>query len=136
MSVLRTYRLFISHAWRYHDDYYRIVNLLNAAPRFSWSNYSVPRHDPVIANNSTALARELDDQMRFAEVIVVLAGIYVTHSAWIQYEIDRAVQWEKNILGVQPWGSARTPLAIQQNAAEVVGWNTASITSAVRRLAG
>ena len=46
MPALKTYRLFISHAWQYHDDYYRLVEMLNAANNFRWYNYSVPEHDP------------------------------------------------------------------------------------------
>jgi hypothetical protein len=35
MPSLRTYDLFISHAWSYGEDYYRIVEMLDAAPNFS-----------------------------------------------------------------------------------------------------
>ena len=34
MPSLKTYDLFISHAWRYNADYNRIVEMLNAAPDF------------------------------------------------------------------------------------------------------
>ena len=47
MPRLKTYDVFISHAWSYHDNYYRMVNFLNDAPRFNWRNYSVPEHDPL-----------------------------------------------------------------------------------------
>ena len=46
MPTLKTYDVFISHAWKYSDDYDRIVEFLNKAPNFKWRNYSVPRHDP------------------------------------------------------------------------------------------
>jgi hypothetical protein len=48
MPALRTYRVFISHAWAYSDDYRRIVQFLNDAPNFAWENLSVPEHDPVV----------------------------------------------------------------------------------------
>ncbi len=44
----KTYNIFISHAWRYSEDYYRLVEMLNNAPYFKWRNYSVPQHDPVL----------------------------------------------------------------------------------------
>ena len=53
MPKLHRYRLFISHAWEYNDDYYRLIGMLNNAPNFIYSNYSVPEHDPVDANNKT-----------------------------------------------------------------------------------
>jgi hypothetical protein len=64
MTYLRSYSIFISHAWRYDDDYTRMVNLLDRAPRFLYRNYSVPRHDPAIANSTVALQQALDAQMR------------------------------------------------------------------------
>ena len=48
MPELKTYDLFISHAWKYNEDYYRLVDMLNNAPNFKWRNYSVPEHDPVL----------------------------------------------------------------------------------------
>jgi len=125
--------LFISHAWRCHDDCDRIVALLNATPYFTWQNYSVPLRNPLNAGSSAALARELDDQIRPAQVVVILAGIYVSHSPWIQYEIDRSVGWGKPIIGVRPWASERVPSAVAEAADEIVGWNTSSIVDGIRR---
>lgn len=34
MPYLKTYNLFISHAWAYGESYHRLVNLLNQAPYF------------------------------------------------------------------------------------------------------
>ena len=36
VPALKTYDVFISHAWTYSDDYYRLVNLLNEANNFKW----------------------------------------------------------------------------------------------------
>ena len=35
MPELKTYDLFLSHAWRYNDDYYRLEKMLKEAPLFS-----------------------------------------------------------------------------------------------------
>ena len=61
--------------------------------------------------------------------------MYVTHRYWIQKEIDIAKEMEKKILGISPWGSQRTPLAVTSSADEIVGWRTQSIIDAIRRLA-
>ena len=52
MPRLKTYDLFICHAWRYDGDYYRLVNLLEAAPLFKWQNHSVPWQDPLDASTT------------------------------------------------------------------------------------
>ena len=133
MPVLRTYRVFISHAWEYHDDYYRCESLLNDAPYFLWHNLSVPRHDPI--KDANALARELHNQMRSAEVFLILAGMYVAHSDWIKYEVNFARRIGRPIIGVRPWASTMVPLAVQDGADEIVGWNGSSMVDAIRRRA-
>jgi hypothetical protein len=128
---LRNYNVFISHAWDYHGDYYRVVTFLNDAPNFSWTNLSVPRHDPIL--DSEGLSKELHNQMRPAHVFLILSGMYVAHSDWIQYEINFARRIGRPIIGIRPWASAVVPVAVQNGADEIVGWNSASIVGAIRR---
>jgi hypothetical protein len=133
MPQLKDYKVFISHAWDYNDDYYRIEKWLNEAPNFTWTNLSVPKHDPVL--DSEQLTKELHDQMRPAEAFIILAGMYVSHSDWIQYEINFARRIGRPIIGIRPWGSTLTPKAVQDGADEIVGWNRDSIVAAVRKWA-
>ena len=135
MPQLHRYRIFISHAWTYNSDYYRLIELLDEAPNFLYSNYSVPEHDPVDANNNTKLKEELRQQIRPVEVVVILGGMYVAYSDWIQFEIDYAEDLEKPILGIRPWGAQKMPQAVQDAADKIVGWNTPTIVSAIRELA-
>ena len=44
---MQTYNLFISHSWRYGDQYARIYCLLRDRPYFAFRDYSVPQNDPV-----------------------------------------------------------------------------------------
>ncbi|HUI90623.1 MAG TPA: TIR domain-containing protein [Chitinivibrionales bacterium] len=131
MPILVTYRLFIAHAWNYDDEYYRLIEYLDAAANFRYSNYSVPEHDPLATNNQ--LRENLREQIRPAQVILILSGIYVSHSTWIQFEIDFCNELEKPIIAVKPWGAINLPQIVQQTATEIVGWNTQSIIDAIRR---
>jgi len=139
MPELKTYDIFIGHAWRYSDDYSRFVRLLNEAPNFKWRNYSDPKHDPVIDPNSDVdrrkMKEELDEQIRPVNCVIVISGMYVAYRYWIQIEIDIATRYRKPIIGVRPWGQERIPLEVQHVAVEMVGWNTDSIVSAIRRYA-
>ena len=135
MPQLHRYRLFISHAWEYNADYYRLIEMLDEASNFSYANYSVPEHDPVDANNNSKLKEELRQQIRPVEVVLILGGMYVAYSDWIQFEIDYAKSLSKSILGIKPWGAQVMPTAVQDAADEIVGWNTSTIVSAIRRLA-
>ena len=131
MPLLHKYRLFISHAWKYNAEYDRLIDYLDDAENFDYANYSVPEHDPVDGNIEEALRK----QIRPVEVVLILAGVYVSHSDWIQFEIDFADLLGKPIIGIKPWGSERIPQAVQDKAQEIIGWNTSSIVSAIRRYA-
>lgn len=135
MPKLHRYRVFISHAWRYNKSYYRLINRLRRTPNFLCANHSVPKHDPVDANNTRKLKEELRQQIRPVEVVIILGGMYVAYSNWIQFEIDYAQYLDKSILGIKPWGAQRMPQAVQDAANKIVGWNTPTIVDAIRRLA-
>ncbi len=137
MPASKTYDFFISHAWRYSEDYNRLVNLLNNALYFNWRNYSVPKHDPAIDPNTDAgcliLTRELRDQIRPVNCVLIISGMYAAYRYWIQKEIDIAQDYGKPIVGIRPWGQERIPAAVQEAADEMVGWNVSSVVSAIRR---
>lgn len=134
MPYLHNYRLFLSHAWRYSDGYERICKFINGASNFVWTNYSVPESKAFEGLNSAQLGEQLKSQIRPVQCVIILAGMYVNHSDWIQYEIDFAKSLGKPILGVVPWGAERTPIAVQNAANEMVAWNSSSIVAAIRRI--
>lgn len=133
MPALSSYRLFISHAWDYHDDYSKLVNLLNGANYLSWSNYSVPRDDKFGRMSVGELKEEIRQQIRPVSCFLALGGVYMSHSDWIQFELDFAVEIGKPIVGIKPWGNTNVSIAVSSVAKEVVGWNTDSIVAAIRK---
>lgn len=135
MPPLERYHLFISHAWRYDADYYRLVNLLEKAPRFEWRNYSVPQHDPLETKTDRELEYALHRQIRPVNAVLIISGMYVNYREWIQYEIDVALHYDKPIIGINPRGAERIPKEVRSVADVMVGWNTASILAAIRKYA-
>lgn len=137
MPSLKTYDLLISYAWFYSKGYNRAVELLNEAQNFTWRNYSVPKHDPVIDPKTEVgqrkLTSELDQQIRPVNCVIVMAGMYAEFKFWIQKEVELAQSYGKPIVGLVPWGQKRTPVSVQNAAAEMVNWNTSSIVAAIRR---
>lgn len=67
-----------------------------------------------------------------SEVILAIAGVYATHSEWMNWELQVAKDLKKSIIGVIPWGQQRVSSIVNQYAVEVVGWNTESIVNAIR----
>jgi len=128
------YRLFISHAWRYNEEYYRLVDMLDDRSHFKWRNYSVPRHDPF--EKGTDLEDALKRQIRPVNAVLILAGMYANYSEWIEFEVEFSESISKPIIVVKPWGQERIPAYLQEIANKsgntIVGWNIESIVSAIR----
>lgn len=135
MPPLKTYDLFISHAWKYNDEYYRLVDLLKEANWFKWRNYSVPEHDPLETKTNRELNDALDRQVRPINAFLLISGMYVSHRDWIQKEIDIAKSYAKPIIGIRPRGAERIPLEVTLASVAMVNWNTSSIVEAVRQYA-
>lgn len=136
---MKTYNLFISHSWAYSNTYNGLVNLLRARPYFRYRDCSVPKHDPLhTSGTDRALYKAIKNQIAPSSVVLILAGVYASYSKWIDKEIQIA-QTEfltaKPILAIEPWGTQRTSVKVKDAADEIVGWNTESIVSAIRRLA-
>ena len=136
MPSLKTYGLFISHAWSYGDSYTRLVNMLQAAPNFYFRNYSAPEDKPICDPGTPigkrALQEAIENKIRCVNCVLVVSGMYYNHREWMQYEIDTAKAYLKPIIAVRPRGGERTPIEISNCAAEVVGWNASSIVDAIR----
>ncbi|MFM2357671.1 MAG: hypothetical protein RJA61_408 [Candidatus Parcubacteria bacterium] len=135
---MKQYSIFISHSWAYGDAYDKLIKMLEDDPRFNFKDYSVPKDDPIHdAPNSKELAIAIQNQMRFCDVIVILAGVYSTYSSWINKEIQIAKGFTnpKPILAIEPWASEKTSTVVRDNADKIVKWNTSSIVDGIRELA-
>ncbi|WP_422446028.1 TIR domain-containing protein [Thermoanaerobacterium sp. DL9XJH110] len=139
MPELKTYDIFISHAWKYGTEYDRLINLLDNAPYFYYRNYSAPKDKPLVDPNTSVgklfLREAIDRKIKPVNIVLVLSGMYAAYREWMQYEIDTAQKYYKPIIGIVPWGQERIPSEVQKVSLEMVRWNTDSIISAIRRYA-
>ena len=137
MPRLKTYDLFLSHAWKYNDHYYRLIEMLKDANNFYFRNYSVPIHNPLIDPNTIVgknkLISLLDKQVKPVNCVIILVGMYAAHSDWIINEVTLANNYNKPIIGIYPWGQQNIPRFIKNTATELVGWRTNSIVDAIQR---
>ena len=134
MPILKTRMIFISHAWRYNAHYDTIVGWFNDAANFTWKNCSVPSDAGLPDKTSKGLSAGMTRQINPSQIVLILGGMYAAHSDWIEYEISEAKRLQKTIIGVKPWGQERIPKIVQDaSVCEIVGWNSASVVSAVRQ---
>ena len=127
------YHIFISHAWRYNQQYETVLTWLKESG-LVFRNYSVPRCNPFAVQSTSRLEQSITAQIRPASCVIILSGMYAAHSDWIEYEIREAVRMGKYIIGVRPRGQERIPLIIQNNADVMVGWNSSSVIGAIKNM--
>ena len=134
MPTLTNYRIFISHSWSYGDAYEKLVGFFNEHPNFQWTDYSVPKDDPIHnAPSSKELYEAIKKQVAPVNCIVILAGVYSTYSSWINKEIEIAKNvYSKPIVAIEPWASERTSKLVKENADVIVKWQGSSIVKAIR----
>lgn len=138
MPLLKTYDIFISHAWRYGDDYDRLIKMLDNVFLFDYRNYSAPKDKPLHnldttdASNKREIKEAIQRKIRPVNAVLVISGMYYNYREWMKYEIDTAVSMKKPIIAIQPWGNSTIPADINIVANKVVGWNSQSIVDAIR----
>lgn len=132
-NVLKIYNLFISHSWSYSPHYNTLLEWIDRS-NIVFSNYSVPYTDPFTGKTKTQLQEAITEQIRHSSIVIIAAGMYVSYSAWIDYEIRTAAAMGKPILAVKPWGNERLPQIVQDSATLIVGWNSDSVVKGIKRL--
>lgn len=129
----KIHHIFISHSWNYGNAYEGLLELLNKSG-LNYSNYSVPKNDPIHTSGSD---KELKDaicrKMKPCSCILVLAGVYATYSKWITKEIEIAKSMNKRIIAIDPFASERTSQFVKSHADIVVKWRGESIKKAIEQ---
>ncbi len=133
-----THNLFISHSWAYGDVYDKLIKMLDNRAYFYYNNYSVPKDDPIHTNGTNKeLYAAIYNKIYRSNVVIILAGVYSSHSKWIDNEIYIAkndFSSPKPIIAIEPWGAEKTSKVVKDSADLIVGWNTESIVDAIRQL--
>lgn len=138
MPILKSYDLFISHAWQYGNSYNRLVNLLDGAPYFYYRNYSAPSENPLRtlkgtdATTKKQIMDAIERKIKPVNCVLIISGLYTSYREWMQYEIETAVRLGKPIIGIVPWGNTEVPATVRLYADTIVNWNTDSIVQAIR----
>lgn len=130
--------VFISH---HHKDDAHVTKLTNLLSRNGYDirNSSIRakpanqrRLDENRVNDRT-IQRLLRMKMSWASTVVVLIGKQTHSRKWVNWEIEKANQLSKRIVGVYTQGGTQAdiPPAFEKYGSTLVGWNTDSIMAAI-----
>ena len=122
----KIYKLFIIHL-NDDDEYTLFISKLDTSYDFEWKDYAV---------NNEMNHMKLAEQMKLADVIIILSGLYIKNRKLLQKEIDVAIELEKPIVVVRPYGMENVPSNLEKIATEVVGWNTPCIVDSIKEALG
>ncbi len=136
------YDIFITHAWRYHEDWTKISSMLDDLMKDRWRNFSLPWHDPAMDPNSTVgrkfIHDSLETQIIPAVGVVFLSGVYAVKSSqkWLDLEVTMAKKHGKPIIGLPPIGSSEVPNSIAEICDRCVPWDATLLVEAIDSILG
>ncbi|MEG3759935.1 TIR domain-containing protein [Pseudoalteromonas carrageenovora] len=133
--MAKVYKIFISHSWQYTDTLEALRNLINARGYFSATYEESTRDKPINSDDEGYVKRRLSHKIANSDVILALAGVYASHSSWMQWELDKAIELGIPVIGVIPRGQDRISTIVSTRSVVDIKWNTESIVSAIRAYA-
>jgi hypothetical protein len=132
-----TYDVFITHAWRYHDDWNRISSVLDNLTGFKWRNFSVPWYDPAMDPNTKVggdfVRNWLESQILPCHAILFLDSVYSVRSArkWLDAEVEMARASGKPIIALPSFGAPGVGMAVASMVDAVIPWDGGVVAQAI-----
>ena len=132
MNASERGNLFISHGWQFERHYWELIAWLQEEPHFSCC---IPHHVMNPATESTNLKEEITQEVRSAQAVIILSGLYRKHRFWLDYTITEARNMNKPIIGVCSWRREAVPESLLKAAVmPMVAWERSSIIQAVNKI--
>lgn len=130
--MAKVYTIFISHSWAYVEDLNNLKKLLENRGYFNVQFEEATPDVPINSENATYIRQRLRQKIANSNIVLGIAGMYASHSEWMQWELDKAIELGVPIVGVVPRGAERVSAVVSSRAKQVVRWNTESIVEAIR----
>lgn len=131
--MAKDYKVFISHSWSNSDDLTKLRKLLEGRGYFNIEFKEVSKFEPIDSDNATYIKSRLRQKISDSDIVIGLAGVYASHSDWMVWELDTALNKDIPTIGVIPRGNVRSSTAVTSRSKEDVRWNTESIVAAIRK---
>jgi hypothetical protein len=142
MMTGRTYDIFITHAWRYHEDWTRVAKVLDQCAEFFWRNFSVPWYDPAMDTNTEKggrfVHRWLESQIIPVDAVLFLSSVYAVRSArkWLELEVETARRLHKPVIGLARFGESEIAIDARPLIDSATSWEPETLAAAIREATG
>ncbi len=133
MSEDNPIRVYVTHVFEESDDYLRVFEFLESVDRFYYVNVSKPENIPT-EGGLEAIKTELIQQIRAAEVLVVVADVYEKKQDLVAYMMDVAEANNIKMIAIRPFGGiTETAPGIVERVNEHLEWNAREVVDAISR---
>jgi hypothetical protein len=92
--------IFISHAWRNHQEWLDVIKIINNIDDLEWRNFSVPWHDPAL-RPQTEIGKKhiytlLKTQIIPCQICFIISDLYKLkgNQLWIDLAIEYANEYK------------------------------------------
>ena len=100
MKINGSIDIFISHAWRNHEEWNEVIKLINSIENLKWRNFSVPWHDPALRPQTDIgkkhIYTTLKTQIIPCQVCFIISELYKLkgNQIWIDLAIEYAKEYK------------------------------------------
>ena len=131
--MAKTYSLFISHSWDYDDKLQDLKNLINSRDYFPAEYTQIERSCPINSDRAAVVKANITKRLEHSDVLLAIAGVFASHSDWMQWEMDKAKELGLKVIGIIPRGQERISQEVYKRSVIDVRWNADSIVDAIRK---
>ncbi|CAH0996175.1 hypothetical protein EMA8858_02305 [Emticicia aquatica] len=133
--MANNYNVFISHSWSYVEDLKKLRTALNERGYFNVEFMEHSPNEPINSENSTYVKQRLKRAILNSNIVLGIAGMYASHSEWIEWELETAKLNAIPIVGVIPKGQIRVSQVVSSRSIVDVDFITERIVEAIRKYA-
>lgn len=131
--MAKTYSLFISHSWDHDDILQNLKSLLDSRGYFPAEYTQIEKDCPINSEQARVVKANITKRLEQSDVVLAIAGIFASHSDWMQWEMDKAKELGLNVIGVVPRGQEHISHEVYKRSVIDVRWNADSIVDAIRK---
>jgi len=125
-------RIFVTHVFEETFDYLRVFEFLESVDRFYYVNTAKPENMP--GGGLEDIKDELIQQIKAAEVVVVMPAIYEQKPDLVRFQLDVADANKIPVIGMNHIGGAGdVPPQMQERCLEIVVWNEREMVDAIKK---